>query len=231
VAGWEGDFELPGPRTHPAALVYVAGPHRRFVNGLQSTFFHHALVSLLARFAASGYTAVCLNPPGSMGRGRSHREHERPWSVTTQEALAARIQALRCRGVYRIGVVTGSLGAVPTLHFLRTHPVAGAVLVSPVYHCDIAALARWQHLFDDAARETSPEELARQIRTPLLIVHGLRDEMAAAEHSSRFVAHLPADVPCDYNTRTEEGHIFAQQTTWEETLVASSRFLRERLLA
>jgi len=225
----QGDFELPGPRTRSGALVYVAGPHRRFVDGTQSAFFHHALASLLRQFAAEGYTAVCLNPPGSTGRGRAYREPDAPWSLMARGALAAKVRELRDRGIERIGLLTGSLGALPTLHFLRTEALDAAVLVSPVYRCETPPLEGWQHLFDEATRATTTEGMAQAMRTPLLILHGLRDEMAASSQSSRFVMSLPAEVPCEYITLADEGHIFSQSASWHQTLAASTRFLREHL--
>jgi predicted alpha/beta hydrolase family esterase len=146
-----------------------------------------------------------------------------------QGALAAKVRELQDRGIERIGLIAGSLGALPTLHFLRTEALAGAVLVSPVYRCETPPLEAWRHLFDDATRATTTEAMAQAMRTPLLILHGLRDEMAASSQSSRFVANLPSEVPCEYITLADEGHIFSQSASWYHTLAASTRFLREHL--
>jgi dipeptidyl aminopeptidase/acylaminoacyl peptidase len=197
---------------------------------MQSTFFHHALVSLLAQLAGDGLTASCLNPPGSTGGGRRYREPERPWSVMAYEAISERTHQLRQQGIERIGIVTGSLGTLPVLRLLGSDTITAALLVSPVFSHRIAVLQEWGHLFDEITSSTAAEILAQRIRAPLMIVHGLRDEMAQTGQTSRFLTHVPDGVACDYITFPDEGHIFAQPESWEQTLTAGTEFLRHHLL-
>jgi pimeloyl-ACP methyl ester carboxylesterase len=223
------DFELAGPRTHAAALLYIAGPHRRLVDGGQSTFFHHAILSLMGEFADQGYAAVCLNPPGATGRGRAGREPVDAWSSMAQQALATKVRQLESRGIARIAIVAGSLGSVPALHFLRKEALAAAVLISPVYGCRLQPLDGWQHLFPEADRTMTTDEIAGAVRTPVLVVHGLRDELVPSAESSRFVANVPKNVGCEYMTLPDEGHIFSNPDSWHRTLSVSRRFLCEHL--
>jgi hypothetical protein len=223
------EFALSGPADRQAALIYLTGPHRRLVDGAQLPLFQHALISLAARCAHDGYLAVCLNPPGSTGRGRAYREPQRPWSAVAREALAARLESLREAGHERIAVITGSLGVIPVIGLLQAEELAAAVLISPVYQSAIPALEPWQHLFDDACRTVDIEAVAQRIRTPLLIAHGVRDEMAGIGASSRLVTHLAPDREVEYLTLNDEGHIFSRRTSWDRVLQTSYDFLRRQL--
>jgi dienelactone hydrolase len=222
-------LELRRPATTKAALIHLQGPHRRFLNGPQPTFFHHALLSLLEEFADSGVLVQCPNSVGALGKGRDYREGFGSWLTETVNNLAGMTADLKKAGFERIGIIAGSLGALPAIHFLTSHHLAAAAFVSPVYHPHIPALKDWQHLFGDTANLPGPEQLAATIRTPLLILHGLRDEMSAAEQSSRFVSRISADVPCDYLTFPDEEHIFRRPDTWETGLSAAIDFLRLHL--
>jgi hypothetical protein len=224
-------FELEGPVGRPVAILHVQSPHRRFLEGPQSTFLHHAISSLLHEFASFGYLINCLNGPGSSGKGRSHRECEPSWLVALSAALKAQVGALRRDGFTRIGLVTGSLGALVCLNFLMKEPLDAAVLFSPVYSPQIPSLAGWSHLFEPVDELPDPQTLAGGIRTPLLIFHGLGDEVSPLVHSSKFVTHLRSDVECEYVTFAEEGHIFRNPATWEKGLGETARFLRKQLEA
>lgn len=223
------DLELPGPRSRNAALVYIAGPHRRIVDGGQVTFFHHAILSLMKEFADEGCIAVCLNPPGAAGWGRAGREPDGAWSSTAQETLTAKVRQLEHRGVRRIAIVAGSLGTVPALNLLRTERLAGAVMISPVYGGRAQPLEGWQHLFHETDRAARTNDIAAALRTPVLVVHGLRDEMVPSAESSGFITHVPKDVACEYLTLIDEGHVFSNPESWQRTLSVSRRFLRDRL--
>ncbi len=222
-------LELSRPATTKAALIHLQGPHRRFLNGPQPTFFHHALLSLLEEFADAGVLVQCPNSVGALGKGRDYREGSASWLTETITTLASMTASLRNAGFERIGVVAGSLGALPAIHFLTSHHLAAAALVSPVYHPRIPALKDWQHLFGDVANLPGPEQLAATIRTPLLILHGLQDEMSAAEQSSRFASRISSDIACEYLTFSDEEHIFRRPDTWETGLSAVIGFLRLHL--
>jgi len=223
-------LELRRPATAKAALIHLQGPHRRFLNGPQPTFFHHALLSLLEEFADAGVLVQCPNSAGALGKGRDYREgFTSSWLTETVTILAGMTASLKKAGFERIGIVAGSLGALPAIHFLTSHHLAAAAFVSPVYHPRIPALKDWQHLFGDVANLPGPEQLATTIRTPLLILHGLQDEMSAAEQSSRFASRISADVACEYLTFSDEEHIFRRPDTWETGLAAAINFLRLHL--
>ena len=213
----------------PFALIHLQGPHRRFLNGPQSTFFHHALLALLERFAAEGYLVSCLNGPGSTGRGRSYREGSKSWLQDTITLLENHIRELKASGFERIGIVAGSLGALPALYYLAQHALAAGVLVSPVCDPRIPALKGWEHVFDHWANITTIEDLARAIHTPLLVLHGVEDEMSPIEQSSRLVANLGQSVCYEYMTLPNEAHIFRRPASWEKGLAAAYGFLKRHL--
>jgi dipeptidyl aminopeptidase/acylaminoacyl peptidase len=184
------------------------------------------LLSLLKAFAKAGYLVTCLDGPGSRGRGRFYREATKNWVHETAEIVAARVVSLLSDGITRVGIVAGSLGALPVLHFIRKENVSAAVLFSPVYHPKLPALIDWQHLFGATEELLGPEQLASDVRTPVLVLHGLRDEVSPAGQSSRFVSYLGANIPCEYTTFPDEGHIFRSPENWKTSLRLASAFLQ-----
>ena len=222
-------LELAGPANRMIAIIHLQGPHRRFLKGPQSTFFHHALMSLMAQLASEGYLVSCLNGTGFSGTSGMNGGNSTSWFDDTVSGLSHRTEALVHQGFERIGVVAGSLGALPALHFLTKKRLAAGFFISPVYGPFIPPLKEWQHLFGSAATTQGPEQLAQNITTPVLVLHGIRDEMSPAEHSSRFVSNVPSDVPCEYITFSDEAHIFVQPATWRTVLSTAYRFLTQHL--
>jgi alpha-beta hydrolase superfamily lysophospholipase len=160
--------------------------------------------------------------------GRAYREPGGAWLTATKAVLAEKVANLKEDRFDRIALVAGSLGALPALHFLAESDASAAVLVSPVYNSNIPSLVKWDHLFGDTSM-LGVADLASTVSTPLLILHGLRDEVAASEQSSYFVSHLSPAVSCKYVTFPDEGHIFRNSETWEEVLSVASAFLLKYL--
>ena len=139
------------------------------------------------------------------------------------------VDFLESRGVQRYGLIAGSLGVLGVLPSLTNSTAAACALISPVYRSDIATLSPWESLLTPPAPETTPHELAREISTPMIVVHGLRDEVVASEASSAFVAGLPEETPCEYLTLPDEGHVFHGVESWVTALSQVGRFMRAAL--
>jgi dipeptidyl aminopeptidase/acylaminoacyl peptidase len=209
-----------------SAIVYAQGPNRRLVDGRQPVFFHEALLSLLDDFARRGCRVV------GVGKALTATDKddgtEPAWLDAMRAALESSIQMLSESGIERIAVVGGSLGALPLLHALAGRQLAGAVLVSPVYSPRLPALRGWGHLFG-AAGDVAAGELGARMQTPVLVVHGVSDELTPVAHSSSFVARVPEAVVCDYLTFPEEPHIFRRPETWSLALGKAQQFLSQHL--
>jgi dipeptidyl aminopeptidase/acylaminoacyl peptidase len=86
-------------------------------------------------------------------------------------------------------------------------------------------------LFSDSAHTKQARELAGLVKTPTLIIHGLRDEVALSAESSKFVSCLNPDVIAKYVTLPEESHIFQTEQAWKTCLIEAEHFLIQNLLS
>lgn len=218
-----------------SAIVYAQGPNRRLVDGRQPVFFHEVLLSLLDGFARRGCRVLAVGKNGTLGAGPSSLAKcsetsgdpgtsEPAWLDAMRAALESSFERLYESGVERIAVVAGSLGALPLLHAVAGRALAGAVVVAPVYSRRLPVLRGSQYLFG-SAKDKTPAELGAQMQTPLLVMHGVSDELTPVAHSSSFVARVPEHVACDYLTFPEEPHIFRRPDTWSRALGKAHDFL------
>lgn len=218
-------FNLPGDADLLTAIVYVQGPHKRLVAGPQNTMFHHALLSLCQTFAHIGVKVICFNTAWSARIPTFAPGTHQSWNEVTERALLRITSDLRTRGIDRVALIAGSLGALPTVHVLSRCHLSAAVLVCPVYTPRIKSLSEWSHLFSASARTAELSELAPRIKTPTLVVHGLRDEVAPSCESSQFVSYLAPDITGTYLTIPEEPHIFQTRDAWNICLQEAETFL------
>ena len=79
-------------------------------------------------------------------------------------------------------------------------------------------------------RAHSPLRAAARIRTPVLVAHGGRDQVAPIIHSDRMVAALrELHRPVTYLVYPEEGHDFRDPGTWVSFWSVAERFLSGHL--
>ena len=97
------------------AVLYVPGPHRQLTEGGQDSFFHQWLWSSAMRLVDESTICLAINPPGSLGLGASVRKCGRPLVEESKEAVLSALDNLWRAGVTRVGIVCGSLGALPVL--------------------------------------------------------------------------------------------------------------------
>jgi dipeptidyl aminopeptidase/acylaminoacyl peptidase len=240
VAGVASEIvELTVSGSRHTGVVYVQGPHRQFIAGPQTSFFHYALCCLMQSLASVGHYVVAVNGPGSIGRGTARREPDGYFRDHGAAAIDAGVKYVRAQGCKRYAVLAGSLGAMAVLQFLANRQdCAAAALVSPAYVPDLVPLHSWQFLFTAPQYNVSSslsgidvtlEKLAAPIVTPIFVVHGLRDEISPAQHTSAFLARLPPTTPSSYHVLTDETHIFRRWDSWLMALKSIGKFLNEAL--
>jgi dipeptidyl aminopeptidase/acylaminoacyl peptidase len=173
-------------RRYPALLWIHGGPHREF----NDLYWHEAQVE-----AAAGYAIIYLNPRGSQGYGEAFsRACTGDWGGEDFADLMAGVDEALRRSPFidgdRLGVIGVSYGGYMTSwvvgHTNRFKAACSEAAINNVatqvgtsdigHHWTIAeqgSVAPWEDADRYLAR--SPLTYAKEIRTPLLIVHGESD--------------------------------------------------------
>jgi dipeptidyl aminopeptidase/acylaminoacyl peptidase len=196
----------PG-RRYPALLNIHGGPATQYGH----TFFDEFQVQ-----AGAGYVVIFTNPRGSQGYGEAFtRSITRDWGNDDYgDVMAGLDEALRryeCIDPQRLGVVGGSYGGYMTSWIvghsdrfkaacseraLNDHAsFFGTSDIGPVFAADYAGHLPWEH--PGWYAERSPLTYARDITTPLLIVHAendLRCPISQAEQLYVALKRLGRDV-------------------------------------
>jgi dipeptidyl aminopeptidase/acylaminoacyl peptidase len=197
--GWL--IKPPGFDGRPAPLVLQVhgGPHGQY----GWAFFHEFLV-----FAAMGLLVLLVNPRGSDGRDEAFKRAViQDWGGKDFEDLMAALdQVIERTGFVdraRLGVAGGSYGGYMTNWAIgQTDRFAAAVtmrsianLVSEYGQHDIVPWGRnelgpepWPDA--DALWQRSPIRYVRNVRTPLLIIHGETDFRCAISQAEEFFGAL-----------------------------------------
>ena len=197
---------VPGSR-HPALLNIHGGPHAQYGHG----FFDEFQV-----YAGAGYVVIYTNPRGSQGYGEAFtRAVIRDWGGGDYaDAMAGLDEALRRHDVIdadRLGVMGGSYGGFLTSwivgHTDRFRAACSERAVNDQWGMfgtsDIGHLFNVIELgappWEDAGAylDRSPVSYARDVTTPLLILHSeddLRCPMGQAEQLFATLKKLRKDV-------------------------------------
>jgi pimeloyl-ACP methyl ester carboxylesterase len=216
----------------PTSIIYLTGPHRPFPAGPDESFYHFAIRSELLRWVPRGVQIVGINRAGSRQtrRSRASRVACTNWSDGMGEALFEALKLLHRQGIDRIGVVATSLGVLAALPFLAQVNVSAGIFINPVYTCQLPVLTPWRHIFKKGPTlEECLGKYAPGITSPLLVIHGMLDEVSPSFHSSEFVAALNSDTSCRYVSVPDEGHVFQTAPGWRTLLGTLRSFLREHL--
>lgn len=222
---------MPGCRK--AGIIFMSRLHQQFTLGVQSFFFHHALIAIAANLANDGYSVVAVNGPGAIGRGRGRREPDQAtgsYFAQMKRAIDGVQYQLREEGCLSIGVVAGSLAAVLALRMIGVDTkIAACACVAPLFEASIPPVTPWwPQLFDDPLIHRL-EQAAQEVRTPLLVVHGARDESAPIEQVTRVRAGIGNRTPFDLLLLEDEGHIFKRIESWRRTELAITNFFSTHL--
>lgn len=193
-----------------------------------------------------GWAVLVPDQRGSTGRGRAYAQALRGrWGEVDTADVAAGIRAAAGRGWAdpgRIVAMGGSSGGMTVLLLLAFHGelcAAGAVSY-PV--SDIADLEANTHRFEahynasligDPAlyEERSAITHAARIATPVIVFHGLDDDVVPVAQTRRLVARLRANgVDVEHVEYPEEGHGFRRAPNVEDQLRRTEAFLARTVL-
>lgn len=216
---------LPGPQNREAAIILLPRLHQQFLVGAQVFFFHHLLFSIARSLSADGYRVVMLNGPGAIGRGRLRREPTGSYFVELRSAILDLAQTLEAEGCRSIGILAGSLAAVPALRLIGPGTRFSACsFLAPLFEASIPVTNPVKHyLLDDPAVESLSEATAK-VTAPLLIVYGARDEVAPQWQIIQVCNCAPKHATIKLCVLEHEGHIFKQAQSWREAQVAIESF-------
>jgi alpha-beta hydrolase superfamily lysophospholipase len=233
AAGTVYDYlRLPGSENRCAGVILLPRLHQQFLAGAQPFFFHHALFCIARELALEGFTVTVLNGPGAIGRGRSQRESAQSYFADIRSAIHDLAQSLRAENCYTIGVLAGSMAAVPLLRLLgpQTH-FAACALVAPLLEASIPVTDPVRpDLLDDPLIEALDDAVG-QVQTPTLVVYGARDEVVPLDQMSRLYRRAPSPGIVELSVLEDEGHIFKQMSSWRHTLSTVESFFSAHLAA
>jgi dipeptidyl-peptidase 4 len=185
----------------PAVLWIYGGPHFQHVQDTWELMVRPALRQALVR---AGFTVVVADNRGTANRGLAF-ESAIDHALGSVE-LADQVRAVRFladRGdldASRIGITGGSYGGYLTIMALLRHPDVfhAGVAAAPVVDWDGYDTAYTERYLGtpaaapDAYRRSSLLPRARELRRPLLVIHGAIDENVHLRHSRRLADELAA---------------------------------------
>ena len=211
-------FQLPGPRHRHAGVLLLPRLHQQFVAGAQSFFFHQLLFSIARDLAINGYNVVVLSGPGAIGRGRRRREPTGSYFADLQAAIDHLAQSLHGEGCSSLGILAGSLAAVPALRLLGPGtPFSACAFVAPLFEASIPVTDPVRHrLLDDPCIESMRDAMAK-VEVPSLIVHGARDEVVPEWQITQLRQHVRNADLVELCILEDEGHIFQAGRSWRQT--------------
>ncbi|MCS6910977.1 MAG: S9 family peptidase, partial [Anaerolineales bacterium] len=202
-------------------------------------------------FVAKGYVILCPNYRGSTGYGKHFKEGNLfNWGVgDLQDCLAAADVLARMPGVdpKQLAIWGQSYGGYLALLALTKDPYyrfkCGVCLYGDSHLKTSWALGdhsgrqdlEWQMgLPSDHAHEYeigSPLNYVKQMRAPVLIIHGERDARVHLNESAQLVAALKREGKTfEYKTYPDEGHGFANSANALDALRRIERFLDWHLM-
>ncbi|MEQ5999725.1 S9 family peptidase [Bacillus amyloliquefaciens] len=187
-------------QTYPLILYIHGGPHMMYGH----TYFHEFQV-----LAAQGYAVVYVNPRGSHGYGqdfvnRVRGDYGGGDYRDVMQAVDEAVQAYPFIDSGRLGVTGGSYGGFMTNWIVgQTDRFKAAVTQRSIsnwfsFHgvSDIGFFfTDWQlghDLFEEADKlwDRSPVKYASRVSTPLLILHGERDDRCPIEQAEQLFTAL-----------------------------------------
>lgn len=229
--GVEYDFvKLPGPSHREAGIILLPRLHQQFVSGAQSFFFHHLLFSIARGLALDGYLVVLLSGPGAIGRGRSRREPTGSYFARIRYAINDLAQTLQTEGCRTIGILAGSMAAVPALRVLGAGTqFSGCAFVAPLFEASIPVTEPLRrYLLDDPVVE-SLGAAAAEVEVPIFIIYGARDEVVPLRQITQLPDRMRQPSMVELSVLDDEGHIFTQMQSWKRTQDAIEHFFSSHL--
>jgi len=217
------DFEAPAGERPPLVVEIHGGPTSHATPALSREFLY---------WTSRGFGVVDVNYRGSSGYGRAYRNRLRgEWGVYDTEDCIAAARHLAAEGDVdgaRLTIRGGSAGGYTTLCALVFHEefAAGASYYGVA---DAETLARDTHKFEaryldsligpyperaDLYRERSPIHFVQRLRSPVILLQGLEDEIVPPNQAETMAAALRANgVPYAYLAFAGEQHGFRRAET------------------
>jgi dipeptidyl-peptidase-4 len=187
-----------------------------------------------------GYAIFRLDNRGSGNRGRAFEEpiHLQLGTVEVADQLAglAWLKAQPWAADDRIVANGWSYGGYMVLRLLEEAPgaFAGGIAGAPVTQWDLYDTAYTERYLGDPRSDPGAYERAnvlsraKQIRDPLLVVHGMSDDNVVFDNSVRLFAALQkARVPFDTAVYPGQAHGFQGEDTLIHRALTTERFLRK----
>jgi len=217
------EFEAPPGERPPLIVQGHGGPTSHATPALDREFLY---------WTSRGFGVVDVNYRGSSGYGRAYRNRLRgEWGVFDTEDCIAATRFLAAEGevdAQRLAIRGGSAGGYTTLCALVFHEdfAAGASYYGVA---DAETLARDTHKFEsryldsligpyperaDLYRERSPIHFVERLRSPVILLQGLEDEIVPPNQAETMAAALRANgVPYAYLAFEGEQHGFRRAET------------------
>ena len=235
-------FHPPEGGRHPGAPLLVKG--HSGPTGMARTGLNAAIQFWTSR----GWGVLDVNYGGSSGFGRAYRQRlDGQWGVVDVEDLVAAAQAVLAQGwadPLRVATEGGSAAGFTVLSALgQTDTFKAGACRYPV--TDLADLVKVGHRFEahyldglvgpwpeaqDLYGARSPLNQVERLHTPLILFHGLQDDVVPAAQSERLALELTRrGVPVELHLFAEEGHGFRASAVQVQVLEATEAFFRRHL--
>ena len=235
-------FHPPEGGRHPGAPLLVRG--HSGPTGVART----GLSAAIQFWTSRGWGVLDVNYGGSTGFGRAYRQRlDGQWGVVDVADLIAAAQAVLAEGwadPQRVATEGGSAAGFTVLSALaQTETFKAGACRYPV--TDLADMVKVGHRFEahyldglvgpwpearDVYWSRSPLNLVERIRTPLILFHGLQDDVVPASQSERLALELTRrGMPVELHLFADEGHGFRASAVQAQVLEATEAFFRRHL--
>jgi pimeloyl-ACP methyl ester carboxylesterase len=135
------------------------------------------------------------------------------------------VQLLRAEGCCSIGVLAGSLAAVPALRLINPETEFSAcAFVAPLFEASISVTRSVRHCLMDDADVDSLDDAIANVHVPVLVVHGARDEVVPLWQIDQLRSEVKDSNMVERCVIGDEGHIFQRPDAWQKAQCAIEEF-------
>ncbi|MCJ1227515.1 hypothetical protein MMC12_004171 [Toensbergia leucococca] len=225
----------------PAVVLVHGGPYYRV-----TVSFHTCWFNWTALLVSAGYTVLCPNYRGGSSRGEDFASAARGGMGTVDyDDVICTVKAAISKGLVdeqRVAIGGWSQGGFlsylavtrPDFHFQAAVCGAGVsdwdmmsmTSDAPFYEADLVGSVPWETGKEDVrGRRGSAIWNTKDVRTPILILHGEQDARVPVTQAVAFHRGcLHYGVPCEMVTYPREGHMVAERGHVLDSLKRVRRF-------
>ncbi|MFT6267985.1 MAG: dipeptidyl aminopeptidase/acylaminoacyl peptidase [Alphaproteobacteria bacterium] len=230
---------------NPAPLIIM--PHGGPFNVFDTPYFD----PMTQFFAANNYAVLRVNFRGSGGYGLTHRDAgKKQWGTKMIDDLSAALINVQERAdinATKTCSVGMSYGGYASLMLNLQSPALFKCAVSVAGVTDMNLFLKQPHITyaqkewlreyvgdtqvdQEALFAISPLYQMQHFKTPLLLIHGAKDERVIAEHSFRVKLVLEqANIPLDWVLYEDANHHFAEEGQTKQLFASILDFVNEHL--